>query len=208
MNDHFDKLADTWDNDPVKVERSRITAEYCKKAPLKVKNHLLDFGGATGLLSVFLRDTFKQITIADASSEMLRVAQEKISQASIKNIQTVKINDGFSEITGSFSAIITLMTLHHIDDIDGFLYHAAAILEKNGAMIIADLYKEDGSFHSHIDGYDGHNGFEIEALTEKLQAAGFTVVSVEEYFGIKKENPAGDDIVYPLFFMVAEKISG
>ena len=208
MSDYFDNLADTWDNDPVKIERSGITAEYCKKAPLKVKNHLLDFGGGTGLLSVFLRDTFEQITIADSSTEMLRVAQEKISEASITNIQTLKIQDDISEVTGSYSAIVTLMTLHHINDVNRFLHNAAAILEKNGALIIADLYKEDGSFHSHVDGYDGHNGFAIDELSEKLQSVGFKVVEVEDYFEIRKENPAGDDKVYPLFFMVAEKVAG
>lgn len=207
MSDYFDQLADTWDNDPVKIERSRITAEYCRKAPLKVKKHLLDFGGGTGLLSVFLRDTFDRITIADSSTEMLRVAREKISEAAITNIETLKINDDISEITGSYSAIVTLMTLHHINDVDRFLHSAAAILEKNGALIIADLYKEDGSFHEHVEGYSGHNGFTIEELSAKLQATGFEVVEVKEYFEIRKENPAGEDTVYPLFFMVAEKVT-
>lgn len=206
MSDYFDNLADTWDNDPMKIERSRVTAENCIKAPLKVKKHLLDFGGGTGLLSVFLRDTFDQITIADSSTEMLRVAQEKISEASITNIGTLKINDDISEITGSYSAIVALMTLHHIDDVDRFLKSAAAILETEGALIIADLYKEDGSFHDHIDGYCGHNGFAVDELSVKLQKAGFLVVEVKGYFDIKKENSVGEHRAYPLFFMVAEKV--
>lgn len=206
MSKHFDQLADTWDNDPAKVERAKLTAEYCRKAPVKAKKHLLDFGGGTGLLSVFLRNDFHRITIADSSSEMLRVAQEKITSASIENIDTLKIEKGISEIEGSYSAVVTLMTLHHIEDVDGFLRHASRLLEKDGALIIADLCREDGSFHDHIQEYSGHHGFDTDKLAERLQTLGFNVVESMEYFAIRKTDQHGEEKNYPLFFMVAEKM--
>ncbi len=205
MDNHFDKLAETWDQDPMKIERSRLTAEYCKKVSLYANKSLLDFGGGTGLLSLFLQDSFESITIADTSKEMLRVAREKIEEAKISNIKTYELTSDISEIPGNYSAIITLMTLHHIIDIDSFLHGASKVLDDHGALIIADLYQDDGSFHKNVQGFDGHNGFEIEHLSKKLESAGFKVTQVNKYFEIKKENYSGKEHNYPLFFLVAEK---
>lgn len=205
MSNYFDQLAETWDQDSAKIERSRVTAEYCKRVSFYDNTNLLDFGGGTGLLSLYLHDSFKFVTIADSSKEMLRVAQEKIKEAKIVNIQTLEINDDISEIPDTYSAVITLMTLHHIVDIDQFFRSTAKILNDSGALIIADLYKEDGSFHQHVQDYNGHNGFEMEQLSEKLEKAGFKVTQVSQYFEIKKENSSGKEQSYPLFFLVAEK---
>jgi 2-polyprenyl-3-methyl-5-hydroxy-6-metoxy-1,4-benzoquinol methylase len=205
MSEHFDKLANTWNQNPMKVERARLTAECCKKLVLNDYTSLLDFGGGTGLLSGYLQDTFDAITIADSSKEMLKVAQKKISDANFPNIRTFKIENDLSEISQKYSAIIMLMTLHHILDIAKLFKDAANLLSDQGALMIADLYKEDGSFHKHVPDYDGHNGFEIQHLSELLEKAGFTVKQVNEYFEIEKKLPSGEARVFPLFFLWAEK---
>ncbi|WP_300673038.1 class I SAM-dependent methyltransferase [Desulfoluna sp.] len=206
MSEYFDRMASTWDQDPMKIERSELTAEYCKRASLKDTGHLLDFGGGTGLLSVCLRDVFDRITIVDTSSEMLRVAQEKIKEAQIPNISTQRIEQDLSEVVGSYSAIIALMTLHHIPDLDLFLNSAAKVLGSNGSLMIADLYKEDGSFHHNDRDFTGHNGFEVEALSAKLNRAGFKVVQVTDYYQIRRKIKSGEERTFPLFFLVAEKL--
>ena len=40
------------------------------------------------------------------------------------------------------------MTLHHIPDTNGILNKFHALLEPNGYLLVADLEKEDGSFHT------------------------------------------------------------
>lgn len=205
MTEHFDKVASTWDQDPMKVERSRLTALNCKQAPLKSRKKLLDFGGGTGLLSLFLQDSFDQITLADSSNEMLKIAEEKIKEANINNIKTVKIQKCISEIKDKYSAIISLMTLHHIPEVEEFISKSSKLLIDEGALIIADLYKEDGSFHKQTPDFDGHNGFEISSLSEKLEVNGFSVIQVTNYYEIEKE--VSPEIVkkFPLFFLFAEK---
>lgn len=205
MTEHFDKQASTWDQDPMKIERSKITAEYCKKAALTSRKSLLDVGGGTGLLSLALHDYFDQITIADSSVGMLKKAEENIQNAKIKNIKTLKIENDISEINKTFSAIITLMTLHHIPVVDDFIRHAAGILEQGGALMIADLYKEDGSFHKDVPEFDGHHGFDIPLLSEKLEDEGFIVSRVSQYYEIEKEISPGEMGRFPLFFMLAIK---
>lgn len=206
MTRHFDQLAQTWDQDPMKVERSKETATQCKNVPLHKHKNLLDVGGGTGLLSVHLRDCFESITIADTSEEMLRVAQEKIDEAKISNIKTFVVTDDISEVPDSYSAIITLMTLHHIANLDRFLTSAAKILDDHGTLMIADIYQDDGSFHEHVADFDGHDGFEVDALSKKLADTGFCVTQANPYFEIRKETLTGEMRTYPLFFLVANKI--
>jgi len=206
MTSYFDRLANSWDANPMKVERARATAEQCRLTPLASRESLLDIGGGTGLLSLFLQGDFKTITIADTSSEMLRVAREKIAAAGIDNIRICLLQKDLSELTGSFSAIISLMTLHHIHDLDAFLGHAADLLNKHGTLMIADLYLDrDGSFHKHVADFQGHDGFDIDQLSQKLVNAGFAVRQVKPYYKISKTNRAGTEQEFPLFFMVAGK---
>lgn len=205
MTEHFDQLADTWDTDPRKIERAKATAAQCKKIQLASRKSLLDFGGGTGLLSFFLSNDFEQITIADSSKQMLKVAQEKIKKASITNIETKIIDHDISEIKGEFSAIIALMTLHHLPDLPLFLNKAIKLLAGDGVLMIADLYKEDGSFHKHVEDFTGHNGFDIELLTKDLYRAGFSVTQISEYYEIKKDVSPGKAHTFPLFFLVAKK---
>lgn len=205
MDNYFDALAQTWDQDPMKIERAKITAEKCRKMSIASRKSLLDFGGGTGLLSLFLHDTFDSITIADSSKEMLKVARANIRKAKISTIKTIELKDNISELSGNYSAIITLMTLHHITDIDQFFRSASNILDDHGSLIIADLCKEDGSFHQHVNGFDGHNGFDTKSLSERLTRAGFEVKQVSHYFEIRKEESPGKIKTFPLFFLVAEK---
>ena len=48
-----------------------------------------------------------------------------------------------------FDLVYTLMTLHHIPDTAKILGSFQALLQPGGVLCIADLDKEDGSFHSH-----------------------------------------------------------
>lgn len=206
LTSYFDQMAQTWDQNPMKIERSRATAEQCKKIIGANRGNLLDVGGGTGLLSLFLQDHFTSITIADMSSEMLKVSREKISAAGITNIGTCLIQQDISEITETYTAIITLMTLHHIEDLDNFLHSSANLLDDHGTLMIADLYyDEDGSFHKKVTDFQGHDGFEVDKLKKRLIKAGFEVISCEPYFEIMKENLDGEEQAFPLFFLTAKK---
>ncbi|CAG8999329.1 MAG: 2-methoxy-6-polyprenyl-1,4-benzoquinol methylase, mitochondrial [Candidatus Celerinatantimonas neptuna] len=205
MSHYFDQAASTWDANPMRIERAQKTAETIKKLPLSSRKSLLDFGGGTGLLSAFLKDWFEDIVIGDASGEMLNVAKKKISSAGINNIKTCQLK-GLSELAGRFSAIATLMTLHHIMDISAFFCEAYEKLETNGSLIVADLYAEGGSYHSHHSGFEGHNGFEPEALINIAQQYGFRAQHVESYYEICKVQDDGSTVNYPLFFLAVQKI--
>ena len=97
------------------------------------------------------------------------------------------------------------MTLHHIDSVKDFFTDAYNLLEQKGALVIADLYEEDGSFHKHNQSFKGHNGFDIHALSNIAESVGFMVEKIEPYYEIRQENFEGKLVSYPLFLFVAKK---
>ena len=198
----FNEQAKNWDNDPVKVERAKVFAkEIANFIPRDKKMKALEFGCGTGLLSFHLKDFFGSITLVDTSENMLEVLREKISRDYLSHFKPVLIdliNDDLND--SAFDVIYTLMTMHHITDIDKILKKFHTLLKPNGYLCIADLVKEDGSFHSGIPGFNGHNGFDKDELTTILNKNGFEDVSYKICYEIEKDNRN-----YPLFLMIGEK---
>lgn len=203
---YFDKQALEWDNDPKKIERAKIFAKEINDflPPDKLMD-AIEFGCGTGLLSFELKDKFRTITLADNSEGMIKVLQEKIDRSGIKNF--IPLQADLFEDTVKFpktDVIYTLMTLHHMPDLNKTLHVFNALLGSKGYLCIADLVQEDGSFHSHHDDFNGHNGFDKDILSKILFNNGFKEVFYKECFVIEKE-VAGKIIKYPLFLMICEK---
>lgn len=206
MSDYFDSLASTWDDNPMKVERAEATAAKVKSIDFETYDSVVDFGSGTGLLGVQLRHTFATVHLADSSEKMLEVAQDKISKAGLDNIYIRHITS-LSELPDQHSAIVTLMTLHHIADVKDFFAQAWQALEPKGTLMIADLYKEDGSFHKNRPDFDGHNGFDVAELESIAEQTGFSIEHAAPYYEVLKENNEGIEVAYPLFFFVAKKLT-
>jgi 2-polyprenyl-3-methyl-5-hydroxy-6-metoxy-1,4-benzoquinol methylase len=205
---HFDKQAQDWDNDPAKIERAEIFAKEINTfVQPKQLLDALEFGCGTGLLSFQLKDFYKTITLVDNSKEMINVLQEKIEKAGIKNFKPIHITS-LDEILGvsEYDVIYTLMTLHHISDVDIILKAFYYLLKTGGYLCIADLVQEDGSFHSNLDNFKEHNGFDREELSVILSKNGFNVEHYKICYEVKKCN--NNKIrSYPLFLMICKKMN-
>ena len=201
---HFDIQAKDWDNDPKKTERAKIFAREITNfiKPHKTWN-ALEFGSGTGLLSYELKDDFEKITLVDNAEGMIDVLKEKIEKCDIKNFKPLLLDllDDNLNI-GTFNVIFTLMTLHHIPELNKILNIFNSLLKTNGYLCIADLVKEDGSFHYEYPDFDGHNGFDKNELSEFLKTNGFIVVYYSICYEIKKES---ENKTYPLFLMICKK---
>ncbi|MFZ3274044.1 MAG: class I SAM-dependent methyltransferase [Lutibacter sp.] len=207
---HFDQQAKEWDNDPKKTERAMIIAK--EMADFIQPNNTMnafEFGCGTGLLSYQLKDSFKTITLADTSEGMIKVLQEKIDDENIDNFKPLLVDllkENAVINKSKFDVIYTLMSLHHILEIDKILAIFNAMLKTGGYLCIADLVQEDGSFHTNVPGFEGHNGFDREKLSAVLSNHGFKVAYNEIPLEIEKEF---DNKVrkYPVFLMICKKIN-
>ena len=227
MNE-FDQKASQWDAKPVRVERAQAVADGITAAvPLSPHMTALEYGCGTGLLSFALRPQLGHITLADSSTGMLAVLREKIAAADIQNTCTAHAQRASAALrrTGRtaysagmtplqldlsadplpaerFQLIYTLLTLHHIPDTDRMLRAFYQLLDAPGHLCVADLDKEDGTFHEGE--FHGHPGFDRDELDAKARQAGFQSIRFTTVFHmIKDVNGVSKD--FPIFLMVAAK---
>jgi ubiquinone/menaquinone biosynthesis C-methylase UbiE len=203
MNE-FDQKAAQWDAKPVRVERALAVAESIKAAvPLSSYLTALEYGCGTGLVSFALQPYLGHITLADSSIGMLTVLREKIAAGNIQNMTPVQLDLITDPLPAErYPLIYTLMTLHHIPDTDHMLRSFFALLDSAGYLCIADLDKEDGSFHE--DEFHGHLGFDREELAAQARQAGFHTISFTTVFHMIKDiNGRCQD--FPVFLLVARK---
>jgi ubiquinone/menaquinone biosynthesis C-methylase UbiE len=201
---HFDSKARQWDDNPVFRERGQKIADAVRRAvPLHRRMSALDYGCGTGLLSFPLRDALGSILLADSSTGMLEVVAEKIAAQGVTNMTPVKL-DLLADPTPAqrFDLVVTSMTLHHVPDTDHILSVFHDLLQPGGHLCIADLDKEDGSFHG-IE-IDVHHGFDRAELEARARKAGFTDVRFQTVFSIAKEHETGTRD-YPVFLMTARR---
>jgi ubiquinone/menaquinone biosynthesis C-methylase UbiE len=200
----FNLRARDWDSDPLKVERARKVADAIRKnVRLTPGMTALEYGCGTGLLSFALQSSLGSITLADSSAGMLEVLREKIAASGIHNMNPLRLDLATDPLLDQrFDIIYSMMTLHHIVDTRKVLADFYTLLDQPGKLFIADLDREDGSFHGA--GFDGHNGFDQAELTADLEQAGFGQVRFSTVYEMVKE-VGGKPRSYPLFLMVAEK---
>jgi ubiquinone/menaquinone biosynthesis C-methylase UbiE len=196
----FDARARDWDSDPAKVERAKaVAAVMQKEVLLSRQTTALEYGCGTGLLSFFLQPYLGPITLADSSEGMLSVLAGKIAAAGVKNMALLHLDLATDPLpAGRFDLVYSLMVLHHIPDTAQILQCFHALLNPGGRLCIADLDKEDGSFHT--DPFNGHKGFDRHQLRRMLKQGGFSKIRFTDCYEQMKNGRR-----YPLFLAVAEK---
>jgi ubiquinone/menaquinone biosynthesis C-methylase UbiE len=163
----------------------------------------LDYGSGSGLLSFPLKDELGHITLKDTSAGMLAVAEEKIAALDVANMSTRQTDLTAEPLPDErYDLIYSSMTLHHIPDTDAILKTFHHLLNPGGWLCIADLDREDGSFHG-IE-VDVHHGFARKDLAEKVLRAGYGAPHFDTVFEIVKETENGTRS-YPVFLMVARR---
>ena len=203
MNE-FDLKAAEWDNNPVIWDRAEAIAKEIKKLiPLNKQMNALEFGAGTGVTSFILKDSLKEITLMDNSSEMVKVMDNKIKVSGVKNLKTLNINLEQVEYKDvKFDLIFNQMVLHHITDIDKIIAKFYNLLNPDGFLAIADLYSEDGSFHG--EGFTGHNGFDIEVLSNQIKKQGFTNISYRKCYTINKIMSDSETKPFDVFLLIGQ----
>lgn len=182
----FDRQAQEWDKNPQHLERSKKVAAAMEKLHPNLQGKALEFGAGTAILSFLLREKFDEITLMDNSPEMVKVMHRKVEHAHedhrLKPLLFNLEEDTYEP--GTFDVIYTQMVLHHVTPIQKILKQFAEMLKPDGRLFIADLYREDGSFHD--DDFAGHNGFDIDELTKLLHKASFINITHEKAFVVEK----------------------
>jgi predicted TPR repeat methyltransferase len=196
----FDEKAATWDDDPAKVERARVVAAAILDAvPVDGTTRLLEYGAGTGLVTQALRHRVGPVTLADTSAGMRDVMAAKVAAGALPDARISGLDVTADPVPDErYDLVVSVMTLHHLHDLDRALGAFAELLAPGGHLCVVDLEEEDGSFHG--EGFDGHHGFERGDLTARLEATGFADVAITTVHHVVRDGSS-----YPLFLATARR---
>jgi len=198
---HFDAMATTWEAKPSRLERARATADaILARVPLQPTWSVVDVGSGTGLLSRVLAPGVGTILLVDTSRGMTDVARERIAAGGLTTLRAECLDVTTDTLPGApFDLAVSLLMLHHVKDVEGFLAAVRRHVRPGGWLAFADVAAEDGTFHDDPT-EDVHHGFEPERLAAMALAAGFVDVAVEEVHQMVKQRN-GKDRSYGLLLL-------
>ncbi|MEO1923721.1 MAG: class I SAM-dependent methyltransferase [Nautiliaceae bacterium] len=155
----FDLDALSWDDLPRRVNLAKAVVSNIVPH-LKGNEKVLEFGCGTGLVGLNIAPFVKEIIGIDTSKEMIKKFNEKAKKLTL-NAKAYQKN--IFEINQKFDTVISSMTLHHIKDIKSL---SKKLYEITNICYLADLEKEDGSFHTRGNDDVCYFGFSLEELKE------------------------------------------
>lgn len=201
MTDYFADKAASWDMNQVRAAAARaFIATALELAGEAARGDVLDFGCGTGRVGLAFAPLARRVVFADASPAMLDVLREKLAANGIANAALHA--DGIETLPdASAGLIVSLMALHHIDDIPAVLEQFRRVCRGGGQVIIGEVVSEDGGFHA--PNVVPHNGFAPEELGAQFTAAGFTVAAVRHHHTMRKPVAGGALRDFPLFTLQA-----
>ncbi len=204
---YFDTVAESWDDNPKAVELAgSISDNIIKHVSIHNEMSAMEFGCGTGLVSMSLAQKLKKVIAVDSSDKMLETLNRKIEHFKCGNIVTHKINSNELNLPfeDEFDFVFSSMVFHHIEDTDKLLSMFSRTMHSKGYLVVADLDKEDGSFHEDIpDVY--HFGFKREDIMEKMKSVGFSYIKDLTAHVFSKTNREGVEVDYPVFLLIAQK---
>lgn len=199
MTDLFSEKSKDFDgSDMVQKLSSAIVLSILENIPFHGDMEVMDFGAGTGLISSRVAPLVNKIVAVDISKSMLDKLTSKMELQG--NVEAICQNIMDKPINTQFDLIMSAMALHHIEDINSLVRVLRSHMKQGAKLALADLDKEDGSFHP--EGTEGvfHAGFERDALQKILENNGFNevqFVTAHTINGVEKE--------YPIFLVTATK---
>ncbi|MBC8237753.1 MAG: class I SAM-dependent methyltransferase [Helicobacteraceae bacterium] len=198
MQDNFKDKAASWDKGSTRVNGAKTIADAIQKnIKLDSSMEIMDFGVGTGLLGFEILPHVSSVLGIDTSAKMIeQLHQKNTPECFIESMNTDIIKNPLEK---TFNGLISSMTLHHVEDLELFFTTIYKNIKENGFIALADLEREDGTFHSDNTGVF-HFGFDADILYKTVMDAGFTDIKIENINTIKK--PQRD---FGVFLLTARK---
>mgnify|MGYP003592343962 CR=1 FL=1 len=199
--ERFDKAAATWEGEERRVLlASGVTEAIARRCALPADLDVLDFGCGTGLVSLGLLPLVRSVTGVDTSRGMLDVFERKLLEKRLDGVRAVFLPpDVPLSLPDRFHLVVSSMTLHHVADLASLFARLRDHLRPGGRVALADLDREDGTFHDDAQGVV-HLGFDRGQIAALLVGAGFVDVAVETATVTRKGERS-----YPVFLATGRR---
>jgi 2-polyprenyl-3-methyl-5-hydroxy-6-metoxy-1,4-benzoquinol methylase len=200
QKDYFAQKASEYDSVSARTNNVKNIAKMILDEIRFDRNaRVMDFGSGTGLLLTHIAPFVHKITAVDISPSMNEVLTSKKDQIDCE-LEIVELDLTKGALEQKFDSIVSSMTMHHIQNVQSILDRFYSLLEPGGTIAIADLDKEDGTFHAEDTGVF-HLGFERNEMVEMAESAGFKQVKIQKASDAVK--PHG---TYSIFLLTGRKL--
>jgi cyclopropane fatty-acyl-phospholipid synthase-like methyltransferase len=201
--DHFAQKASSYEQNKDRVDNvAQIANAMIDNIRLTKSMHIMDFGSGTGLLLERIAAHVGRITAVDVSKSMNAQLKAKLDEKQSGlacEVRMVELDLEKSQLDQKFDGIISSMTMHHIKNVPGMFEKFHAMLNEGGFIAIADLVREDGTFHREDTGVH-HAGFATDEIAKVAADIGFANVTTSIVSVVHK--PQGD---YPVFLLIGRR---
>jgi cyclopropane fatty-acyl-phospholipid synthase-like methyltransferase len=200
--DFFAHKANEYEENEKRVSNVQNIADAILKEFTYSKDmNILDFGSGTGLLTQEIAPFVKSITGVDMSTAMNKVLRAKTDgfACDLEVLELDITKEDYSHKLANLDGIISSMTIHHIENTEDLFTKFYNLLNENGTIGLADLEKEDGSFHTSDTGVF-HFGFDKDEFLNIAKKVGFKDLKIETISVSSK--PHGD---FPIFLLTGRK---
>ncbi|NKB34749.1 MAG: metalloregulator ArsR/SmtB family transcription factor [Pseudomonadales bacterium] len=151
---------------------------------LSDKATVLEVGPGEGLLLTELAAKFRKLIALDNSKEMLEKSRESIGKAKLSGVQFILGDTAVARKQEVSSDLIIFdMVLHHISSPAKTFRDSAALMQKNGSLMIVDLSTHDQDWVRESCG-DLWLGFDESDLNHWAQKAGL-IPGQSSYLGLR-----------------------
>jgi len=203
----FDQKAAGWDTEMRQRRTEILSSELggeIDALPGSVVE-VMEYGCGTGLVGLSVADRFDQLTLADSSTEMIRIVREKLETTGRTNARAICVDYTKGDSPDQdYDLIFLSMAMHHVTDVRALLSVFRDAMRSGAALMIIDLFPVDKKFHSGETDFAGHHGFDPEILGRDLSALGFSRITSRRIYEDVK--PVGETLVpYALFLLTARK---
>ncbi|WP_342558524.1 class I SAM-dependent methyltransferase [Metasolibacillus sp. FSL K6-0083] len=180
--DIFEMIASSYDTSE-RTEIAKLAANAIRERLVNATTKdAIDFGCGTGLVGMYLLNDFQSVLFLDASQNMVKQIQQKITEFDIQNASTLCVDiENESTKNLQVDCIFMAQVLLHIENTEFVLSKLYEMLKADGHLFIVDFDK-NGNITSDMV----HNGFEQKRLAELLAKIGYNnIQSKTFYYGEK-----------------------
>jgi len=198
MTDLFNEKAKDWDiNEMVQALSAAVGSSILEHVPLNDQMSVMDFGAGTGLISSQIVPFIRKIVAVDTSEAMLgKLADKPQLQGKVETVCQDITDKPMDE---KFDLIMSAMAMHHVEDTPKLIQRFAEHLKPGALIALADLDKEDGSFHPKDMEGIFHFGFDRAELQIILEKNGFSEIHFFTAHTVIREEER-----FPVFLVIAK----
>lgn len=199
MADLFHDKATEWDTRPIPLQITEGVVRAMNNAVTWSSDMtVMDFGAGTGLVATKVAPRVGTVLAVDTSPAMLEQLAKK---PELKGKVELFCQDIVDEPLGrQVDVVVSAMAAHHVQDTAALFRTLYAHLVPGGRLALADLDREDGSFHPPEAEGVFHNGFDRDAFAELARQAGFHDIAFVTACTVDR-----DERRYPVFLCTATR---